>query len=459
VTHDNGTRLFDATKGWFGFDASDTWTLFHSPAFDFSVWEIWGALFYGGRLVVVPHDVSRAADAFHNLLVKERVTVLNQTPSAFRQLMVVDESATGAAELALRYVIFGGEALDLQSLGPWFSRHGDERPRLVNMYGITETTVHVTYRPISSEDVRRRMGSVIGEPIPDLRLYVLDAHRQLVPVGVPGELFVGGSGVARGYLSRPELTAERFVEDPFAVVPGARLYRTGDVARRLADGDLEYLGRVDHQVKIRGFRIELGEIEAHLAAVPEISQAVVAARETARGDRVLVAYMTSRSESRPHTSELRRMLGARLPDYMVPAAFVWLDAMPLAPSGKVDRKALPAPGEAGLQDAAAAELPATATEQLIADVWTQVLGRDNLGLDESFFEIGGDSVSIVDVHRRLRERVTGKLTITELFQYPTVRALASHLAAGADAAPADDLQARAARQREAQARRRRPQTT
>jgi amino acid adenylation domain-containing protein len=205
VTHYNVVRLMQATDDWYRFHEGDVWTLFHSHAFDFSVWEIWGALFYGGRLVVVPYWVSRSPDLFHQLLREQRVTVLNQTPSAFRQLVQADETA-GDADLALRLVIFGGEALELESLRPWFDRHGDARPQLVNMYGITETTVHVTYRPLSFEDVREGRGSVIGGPIPDLSLYILDSRLQPAPVGVAGEICVGGAGVARGYLNRPELT-------------------------------------------------------------------------------------------------------------------------------------------------------------------------------------------------------------------------------------------------------------
>jgi amino acid adenylation domain-containing protein len=297
VTHRNVTRLFDATDAWFGFGPSDVWTMFHSSAFDFSVWEIWGALLYGGRLVIVSHDVSRSPIAFHALLRQAGVTVLNQTPSALRQLIDADQLVADATPFALRYIILGGEALDVSSLAPWFARHGDREPRVINMYGITETTVHVTYRPITAADVARAAGSVIGAPIPDLQVYLFDRHRQLVPVGVPGEMFVGGGGVARGYLNRPELTAERFVADPFSGVPGGRLYRSGDLARRLPDGDLEYLGRIDQQVKIRGFRIELGEIESVLAGHPAVQHAVVLAREDTPGDRRLVAYVVPHAQS------------------------------------------------------------------------------------------------------------------------------------------------------------------
>ncbi|MFY9826670.1 MAG: amino acid adenylation domain-containing protein, partial [Thermoanaerobaculia bacterium] len=290
IPHGHVTRLFSATQAWFGFGPADVWTLFHSYAFDFSVWEIWGALLHGGRLVVVSHGLARSPEAFYGLLRDERVTVLNQTPSAFRQLLWAEESVLAGADsdLALRLVIFGGEALEPAALAPWFERHGDERPRLVNMYGITETTVHVTYRPVRRDDLAA--GSVLGVPIPDLTLQIVDRGLEPQPIGVPGEIAVGGAGVATGYLGRPELTAERFVPDPWGA-PGARLYRSGDLARRLPDGDLEFLGRIDHQVKVRGYRVELGEIEAALARHPAVREAVVGTRPGPAGETRLVAWV------------------------------------------------------------------------------------------------------------------------------------------------------------------------
>ncbi|HEX4915980.1 MAG TPA: amino acid adenylation domain-containing protein, partial [Vicinamibacterales bacterium] len=304
VTHDNVCRLLDATTAWFHFDATDVWTLFHSFAFDFSVWELWGPLLTGGRVVVVPYMISRSPDAFLELLARERVTVLNQTPSAFRQLAQADHAA-GTPALSLRTVIFGGEALDFQGLAGWFERRGDVMPRLINMYGITETTVHVTYRPVTLSDVSGLSGSLIGVPIPDLQVRILDPRGEPVPIGVPGEICVGGRGVARGYLNRPELTAQRFVPDPFAAEPGARLYRSGDLARRLANGDVQYLGRMDDQVKIRGFRIELGEIQQVLAEHPAVQDAVVVPREFGPGDTRLVAYLTPHQE---HAAPLREVM-------------------------------------------------------------------------------------------------------------------------------------------------------
>ena len=451
VSQANVVRLFRATEAWFGFGAGDVWTLFHSAAFDFSVWELWGALLYGGRLVVVPHAVSRDPATFRALLARERVTVLNQTPSAFRQLIAADAAA--GDDLALRVVIFGGEALELQALRPWFARHGDQAPQLVNMYGITETTVHVTYRPLTARDPDEAPGSVIGRAIPDLCLYILDGRCEPVPIGVPGELYVGGAGVARGYLNRPELTAERFIPDPFSADPGARLYKTGDLARWLPDGDIEYLGRLDHQVKIRGFRIELGEIEAALTRHPGVREAVVLAREDVPGDRRLVAYLVPQAGESVTMAELRDALKARLPDHMVPAAFVTLEALPLTDNGKIDRKALPAP--ATERGAATFSAPRTALERDIAHIWAELLRVEQVGLGDNFFELGGHSLLIVRLQGRLRERLGREVAVTDLFRHSTVGALAAFLDRATPARPSfTEAQSRAAGQRQALARQR-----
>ncbi|MFP5287447.1 MAG: phosphopantetheine-binding protein, partial [Thermoanaerobaculia bacterium] len=303
-------------------------------------------------------------------------------------------------------------------LAPWYERHPDDRPHLVNMYGITETTVHVTWRPLSRADVAR--GSVVGRAIPDLSLRVLDADLRPQPVGVPGEIHVGDAGLAAGYLGRPELTAERFVPDPFGPsgAPGGRLYRSGDLARYLPDGDLEYLGRIDHQVKIRGFRIELGEIEAALAGQPGVREAVVLAREDAPGDRRLVAYLVGEAPA----VELRERLAALLPDYMIPSAFVTLPALPLTGNGKVDRRALPAP-EAGrdLDDPYAA--PETPEEERLAGIWAEVLGVERVGVHDDFFRLGGHSLLAVQILARVRRELQVDLPLRSLFQAPTVAGL------------------------------------
>jgi amino acid adenylation domain-containing protein len=449
VTHRNVVRLFRVTERVFGFDGSDVWTLFHSCAFDFSVWELWGALFYGGRLVVVPFLTSRSPKDFHELLCRERVTVLNQTPSAFRQLMRAEETA-GCGELALRFVILGGEALEPESLRSWFARHGDQRPQMVNMYGITETTVHVTYRPITLADLNRGVRSVIGRPLDDLEVYVVDQHRQLCPVGIPGEMYVGGAGVARGYLGRPELTAERFVANPWNGDSCARLYRSGDQARRLPDGDLEYLGRVDHQVKIRGFRIELGEIEAVLAQHPAVSEAVVTLRQRQRDDQRLDAYVLLRPGAAAPIVEFRRLVQTALPNYMVPSSFTVIESLPRTPSGKVDREAVARLAPAHHDTRAATALPQTERQRQIAEIWGEVLGVDGVGIDDNFFEIGGHSLNTVDVQARLRRTLEVELSLVDLFRFPTIRALAEHLEGGhVETGHREDSQGRAKRQREA----------
>ncbi|PPB83819.1 non-ribosomal peptide synthetase, partial [Mycetohabitans endofungorum] len=274
VEHAQVVRLFDATQPWYHFDENDTWCLFHSFAFDFSVWELWGALRYGGKLVMVPRHIARSPQDFHRLVCEQGVTVLNQTPSAFKTF--IGSQAQSALQGQLRYVIFGGEALEPSILQEWYATRAEQSPQLVNMYGITETTVHVTYRPLRPQD-SEQAGSPIGVRIPDLKLYLLDAYQQPVPLGAVGELYIGGAGVARGYLNRPALTAERFVRDPFVDEPDARMYKTGDLARYSPDGNLEFLGRNDEQVKVRGFRIEPGEIAACLMAHPQVRDAVVLA--------------------------------------------------------------------------------------------------------------------------------------------------------------------------------------
>ncbi|WP_050808561.1 non-ribosomal peptide synthetase [Collimonas fungivorans] len=425
VEHRNVTRLFTATKDCFHFDHNDVWTLFHSFSFDFSVWELWGALIHGGKLVIVSQAASRSPQEFHRLVCKHGVTVLNQTPSAFRQFIAADQDA--GARHKLRYVIFGGEALELASLKPWYASARNHGARLVNMYGITETTVHVTCRLLVPADAERAGPSPIGVRIPDLSLYVLDPQGRPAPVGMTGEIYVGGVGVARGYLRRPELTAERFLQDPFSATAGARMYRSGDLGRYLHDGSLEYLGRNDSQVKIRGFRIELGEIEAQLARVAGVREAVVVVREDQAGDKRLVAYLLAQAGiSLTEPAALRAQLKEQLPEYMVPAAYVSLAALPLTPNGKLDRKALPTPeGDALIQRTY--EAPQGEIEQALAQMWSGLLGVDSIGRRDHFFELGGHSILAVQLLERMQRK--GYFSdIRSFFAEPTLAALAATVA-------------------------------
>ncbi|HKH45888.1 MAG TPA: amino acid adenylation domain-containing protein, partial [Thermoanaerobaculia bacterium] len=428
VTHGNVLRLLSATASEFGFGPHDVWTLFHSYAFDFSVWELWGALATGGRLVVVPWAVSRTPEAFRELLIREGVTVLNQTPSAFGQLVALEAAARELS--SLRLVIFGGEALEPRLLLPWIARYSEERPRLVNMYGITETTVHVTLRRIGRSDLGS--GSRIGRPIADLAVYLLDRGGEPVPVGVAGEIFVGGAGVSQGYPGHPDLTAARFVPDPFGGSSGARLYRSGDLARHLPDGDLEYLGRIDHQVKVRGFRIELGEIELALASFQGVADAaVVLPQDLAGGDR-LVAYAVPEPGADLSGTALREHLKSRLPDYMVPVQVVLLESLPLTANGKLDRRWLmelaPVSSEAGVPGSEESRRrPGTPVEELLAGIFAQVLGVEGLGAEADFFALGGHSLLATQLLSRVRDAFRIELPMRAIFEQPTVAGLAREI--------------------------------
>jgi amino acid adenylation domain-containing protein len=426
VTHNNVARLFDSTEEWFHFTKTDTWTLFHSYAFDFSVWEIWGALFYGGRLVIVPFKVSRSPKDFYKLLVKERITILNQIPSAFYQLMEAEEIVGPSNNLSLRFIIFGGEALELQKLHTWFKIHGDVKPQLINMFGITETTVHVTYRPVTLEDVKKQLGSMIGIPIPDLKIYVLDKYMQPLPIGIPGELYVGGSGVSRGYLKRPEITNQKFVKNPFDNKNNPKLYKTGDLVCLHPNLDLEYLGRIDFQVQIRGFRVELGEIETVLSSHDSIVQAVVILHEYNSEDKRLIAYIVVKDHTSISRSQIREYLKRTLPDYMIPHHIIKLDTLPTTPSGKLDRKNLPLPEEKQQTDGSYMP-PQSEVEKTIAEIWQELLHSDAVGIHDSFFDLGGHSLLLIKMLNKLQNQFGKEVTTNDFFRYPTIEMLAKYL--------------------------------
>jgi amino acid adenylation domain-containing protein len=432
VTHRSVTGLLGAAGERFGFGAADVWAWFHSFAFDFSVWELWGALAHGGRLVVVPVETTWSAPKFLGLLAREQVTVLNQTPSAFYELIRADaHDPSVGRSLVLRWVIFGGEALDAARLRDWYDRH-PATPALVNMYGITETTVHVTRLELDERCAAGPSGgSLIGRPLDNTRVFVLDRWLEPVPAGVTGELYVAGAGLARGYLNRRGLTAERFVACPFGA-GGMRMYRTGDLGRWTPEGVLEYAGRADGQVKIRGFRVEPGEVEAVLSAHPLVSQALVTTREDVPGDVRLVAYVVTGTDAAGAgdgalgdglAAALRAFAAERLPAYLVPAAVVVLpDGLPVTANGKADRAALPAPDYAARTTSRA---PATEREETICAVFAEVLGLQRVGPDDNFFALGGHSLLASRLVSRLRAVLGAEVPVVAVFEAPTPAGLAA----------------------------------
>ncbi|ATZ23947.1 Tyrocidine synthase 3 [Streptomyces lavendulae subsp. lavendulae] len=426
LSHRNVLRLLTTAYRHYDFAATDVWPLFHSYAFDVSVWEMWGALLHGGKLVVVPAAVTRSPDEFLDLLVEQQVTVLNQTPSAFRSLVAAaGDGDERIGRLKLRAVVFAGEKLQVPDLQPWVDRVGLDQPALLNMYGITETTVHTTYYQVGPADLAADAGNPIGVPLADLRVHLLDEWGRPVPIGVYGEIHVAGPGVARGYLGRPALTAERFVPDPYGPA-GSRLYRSGDIARRRADGSLEFLGRADGQIKIRGYRVELGEIQAALMELDGIRDAVVVLREDSPGQKELVAYTVPAPGASYDPGVLRELLGGSLPSYMVPAAFVNLDRLPLTTNGKLDRRALPAPAGASRRAGGTYTAPRTPTEERLADVWAEVLGADRVGVDDGFFDLGGDSIRAVALVGAVRA-AGYDIAVRDVFEHRTVARLAELL--------------------------------
>ncbi|MFZ2527904.1 MAG: amino acid adenylation domain-containing protein, partial [Rhodococcus sp. (in: high G+C Gram-positive bacteria)] len=450
VTHRNVVELFANSRGLFGFGESDVWTMFHSYAFDFSVWELWGPLLHGGRVVVVDYFTSRSPEQFRELVVAEGVTVLSQTPSAFYRFAEADRVAveSGAGELSLRHVVFGGEALDLGKLSGWFGRYGDVSPQLVNMYGITETTVHVSFLALTAQ-MAGLSASVIGRALPGLRVYVLDERLRPVPVGVQGQMYVAGAQLSRGYLGQPALTSSRFVADPFAGVSGATgdvtggasgatgdvtggvMYRTGDLARWNAEGLLEYAGRSDFQVQLRGFRIELGEVEAALTRCAGVAQAVAVVRSDERAGDRLVGYVVPRAGVDVDVVSVRESVGQFLAGYMVPDVVMVLDALPLTANGKLDRKALPDPVFA----VRGFRAPSTPVEEIVAGVFAEVLGVERVGVDDDFFALGGNSLIATQVTARIGAALETSVPVRVLFEASSVQALAarveSHVGSGA----------------------------
>ena len=416
VPHSNVLALIDATEPDFALGPDDVWTMFHSSAFDFAVWEMWGCLLTGGRLVVVPYWVTRSADEFRELLLREGVTVLSQTPSAFSQLMTADQEQP--PELAVRLVVFGGEPLDSRVLLPWVKRYALEDCRVVNMFGITETTVHVTSHTVTPLDVVSGTRNV-GRAIPGWGVSVRDPDGRVLPIGAVGEIWVSGPGVASHYLGRPELTAQRFVTDP---VSGERCYRSGDLGRMRPDGALDHLGRLDRQVKIRGHRIELDEIRSVLLNEPQVSAAVTVVRQDVPDDPATLrihAYVVLRTG----TTLTGILANARryLPDYMVPFSLTAVDSLPLTVNGKLDVERLPAVRAAASPDGLGGQTRQVRDDDLTArllTLWRQHLNTE-VKVDDNFFELGGNSLLVTRLLADLRKQGFPRISLRSFYQNST----------------------------------------
>jgi tyrocidine synthetase-3 len=473
ISHENVVRLMVNDKNPFVFNSSDVWTLFHSYCFDFSVWEMYGALLYGGKLLIIPRMMARDTQQFLAGLKKHAVTVLNQTPSAFYNLAAMELENPGK-QLKLRYVIFGGEALNPAKLDRWYEKYPETR--LINMFGITETTVHVTFKELKKREIERGISN-IGKPIPTLTTYVTDKHQQLLPIVVPGELCVGGKGVARGYLNRPELTAEKFClrrpggalfiktapvkhldspyknfllkglhkdhmqschhaamqlspyqspQYPITPLPHFLIYRSGDLVTLLENGDMVYSGRIDHQVKIRGYRVELEEIAHQIMSHEAVREAVVVDRADNNGDKQLVAYVVPGSQFT--LPDLQVFLKKHLPDYMVPPVVVLLDKLPLTPNGKINRRELPESGnvETSISDSPA---PGNEREKKLAEIWSDLLGikKDTIGIHTNFFQSGGQSLKAAVLRTRIHKAFNVKIPMSEIFQRPTIKEMDDYI--------------------------------
>lgn len=419
IEHRNVTRLLFNEAPLFDFDATDRWSLFHSYCFDFSVWEMYGALLNGGTLVMVPKEVARNSIFLYDFLIKERITVFNQTPTAFRSLVQNNHYRFNMAPPSIRYLIFGGEALMPEILREWKQALPD--CKIINMYGITETTVHVTYKEITEQEITENKSN-IGLPIPTLSCYVLDENFKQVPVGVTGELCIGGAGVARGYLNKPGLTAEKYIQDPLK--PDQRIYRSGDFARILPSGDIEYIGRRDEQVKIRGHRIEIGEVVNAIAGLAEIQDVIVLPVPNANKEHELVAYYISPEEI--NEKHLRKKIGELLPAYMVPAYLIPLPSFPVNENGKLDKNALPRPGQANRNETTCVPCRNDIDRQLVA-IWQSVLSIEQIGIDDNFFDLGGNSLKATRVISKVHEVFGIKMDFRNLFINPTIEYISNYI--------------------------------
>lgn len=412
IEHRNVVRLFVNDRFQFDFKEKDVWLLFHSYGFDFSVWEMYGATLFGGKLIVVPSETMKDNGRLIDLIEKEGVTVLNQVPSSFYSLLQTDYAQR---KLSVRYLIFGGEELDPRRLTAWIDHFPETK--MINMYGITETTVHVTYRELGRKEIERGI-SDIGRAIPTLSVYIMNGDRPC-GIGIPGELCVTGAGLARGYLNRPQLTAEKFVENPFGT---GRMYRSGDLARWLPDGNLEYLGRIDEQVKIRGYRIELGEIASQIRKIEYVKDCAVITRMDKGGEKAIYAYIIADQEI--NVTEIRKRLSRTLPEYMIPAYLMRIDAIPVTGNGKLNKRALPDIGDRGEKEYAA---PGSITEELICKIFSEITGMKNVGINDDFFEIGGHSLRAITLVNQIAADTKNVISLRDMFLLRTPAQIAKYI--------------------------------
>jgi amino acid adenylation domain-containing protein len=416
IKHKNILNLFNGTDNLFRFNEKDKWIMSHSYSFDFSVWEIFGALIYGGRLFLPEDSTVRNSKQLLDFLSEHQITVFNQTPSAFYKL----SEELGEEELCIKYMIFGGERLHPGKLKPWMNQFPETK--FINMYGITETTVHTTFKEISSKNIEEGISN-IGIPLPTLKTYIFDQQMKPVPEGIVGELYVSGNSLSSGYLNQPDLTASRFFPNPYK--QEETLYRTGDLVYQSFDGDLIYKGRADQQVKIMGFRIELGEIETHLSAIEYIKEVVADVKEI-NGEKVLVAYYTTAESRSVDRSELRTYLADKLPDYMLPGYFIKIDHFPVTANGKIDKNSLP--GITG-HDVIRKEYvqPESHTEKALTRIWENILNVDKIGITDNFFELGGHSLKVGQAINKIYETLSLQISYKDFFSSPTIRDLCKKL--------------------------------
>lgn len=423
VEHRNVIALFENTKDVFQFNSDDVWTLFHSVGFDFSVWEIWGALLHGGELFIVPDNIARAPAELMSVLAEKKVTVLNQTPTNFQQLIRVISKETETPSLSLRYVIFGGERLNTSILAEWMNRFGDETPTLINMYGITETTIHVTHRVVSISDTQNGKDSPIGAAIPGYQLAVLNDHGETVDDGSPGNLYVGGSGVTRGYINQPELTRARFQKG----LSGSEgiLYNTGDVVTKTGAEEYLYCGRNDDQIKVRGYRIEPGEIETRLKKCPSVSELIVVPRDYGEGDVRLLAYfiLNDNSDSELHQSEtvtaLENYAKQHLPHYMRPSKYKCITEVPRTSHGKIDvNKLLDIERHSNEPDAS--DKNSENVEAKVLNIWQSVLERTISDKNLDFFDLGGTSLALTRIIDKIDSTFDFQLDISQIIDHVSI---------------------------------------